>query len=380
MCSLLEVRFDETNRAREEELTVALKRNLLDYFRKEKETEKEEEMAERDNVRDSTDNNNNVIAIEENSRPLRENNSKNYKDRRIEIVEYCKRYGNKQTLLKYGGIGLKKQTLSDWMRAIEKGQPIGAKPRGKKNHVPEKLREELLEVVREIRSAGQEVHLQTIVNHIQAIVIQHNMTSEQLRVKLDKNWARRWAVKNGYANRRATKAKMTKEFTEESREEFLMKIALTVHDNKINQELVVIFDETGINLCPTSKTTYNLIGEKQVILAMLDDKRQYTLGLGMLRFSFSIDDSYLFFNNTFQSFLFWSPRAHQIGVTMSGEKLNPQIIFEGTTTRCLPKGDGWDGLLFCHSSNHWQDLNTTREWINSVLIPWYASSFKFCFI
>jgi hypothetical protein len=63
-----------------------------------------------------------------------------------------------------------------------------------------------------------------------------------------------------------------------------MKVALTVSDNMIDKRLVVVFDETGINLCPTAKTTFNIKGEKQVILSMLGDKRQYTLGLGMLLF------------------------------------------------------------------------------------------------
>jgi hypothetical protein len=216
-----------------------------------------------------------IIELETVEKPKRNNHSKLYNGRRSEIVEFCKVNTPAKTLAQYGHLGLKKQTLSDWMNREKIGKPIGVvNTRGRKEVVPKELRLELRATISEIREAGQEVHLQTIVNHMEAIIIQN---PGQFNVKIDTHWARRWAIKNGYANRRATKAKLTKEFTEETRNEFLMKVALTVSDNMIDKRLVVVFDETGINLCPTAKTTFNIKGEKQVILSMLGDKRQYTL-------------------------------------------------------------------------------------------------------
>lgn len=148
--------------------------------------------------------------------------------------------------------------------------------------IPNEVLVELREAIEEIRAAGQEVHHQTIINNLESILVAKKLEILKEKVKIDKHWARRWAISQGYVQRKGTQSKVIKEFTEETRKEFLMKIALTVQDNSISQELVVIFDETSANLCPTTNSTLNVRGEKQVKIANFDDKRQYTLGLGLL--------------------------------------------------------------------------------------------------
>lgn len=262
------------------DIPIQKKSTLLDHFPKEVRIVDHNNNYDIDDTNDNIIDNNNII-IEIKEKEKRNNNSKLYKDKRTEIISYCNINGPKKTLEKYSGIGLKQQTLSDWNKRAKEGKPIGSKKKGREEVVPEKLRNELSATIKEIREAGQEVHLQTIVNNIQSIIIQNNKGELLETYKIDKHWARRWALKNNYSHRKGTKGKLVKEFTEDSRNEFLMKLAITIKDNQIPDNLVLIFDETAINLCPTSKTTYNQKGDKQVILAMLDDKRQYTLGLGM---------------------------------------------------------------------------------------------------
>lgn len=60
-----------------------------------------------------------------------------------------------------------------------------------------------------------------------------------------------------------------------------------------------------------------------------------------------------------------------------GDKLDPQIIFEGTTNRCLPKVDK-TGLLFSKTYNHWQNEASTKEWLVEVAFPWYDYHLKDC--
>jgi hypothetical protein len=115
-----------------------------------------------------------IIELETVEKPKRNNHSKLYNGRRSEIVEFCKVNTPAKTLAQYGHLGLKKQTLSDWMNREKIGKPIGVvNTRGRKEVVPKELRLELRATISEIREAGQEVHLQTIVNHMEAIIIQN---------------------------------------------------------------------------------------------------------------------------------------------------------------------------------------------------------------
>jgi hypothetical protein len=65
-----------------------------------------------------------------------------------------------------------------------------------------------------------------------------------------------------------------------------------------------------------------------------------------------------------------------MGSTRSGGLLPPQLLYEGKTQRCHAKGvDFPSDWNVHHSSTHWSNSDTMKEYVNKVLIP-YADMTK----
>jgi hypothetical protein len=54
----------------------------------------------------------------------------------------------------------------------------------------------------------------------------------------------------------------------------------------------------------------------------------------------------------------------------TGLVLDPQLIFEGKTPKCLPKSPAPPGMVFDYSSSHWQTPETMIRYTNKILIPY----------
>ena len=58
------------------------------------------------------------------------------------------------------------------------------------------------------------------------------------------------------------------------------------------------------------------------------------------------------------------------GITLSGDFLCPQLIYKGTTTKCLPSvhfPSGWHATFM---ENHWSNENTMEECLEKILLPY----------
>lgn len=122
-------------------------------------------------------------------------------------------------------------------------------------------------------------------------------------------WLRRWRTDNFISRRAVTTARRADVDKEATRTKFLHRVAFVVHKYGIPMELVYHADETGVCLSPTATSTLDFRGEKQVSGAGIGDKRQATV---------------------------------MLGGTIAGEKLTPQVVFEGKTARVLPADEpGW---------------------------------------
>ena len=65
-----------------------------------------------------------------------------------------------------------------------------------------------------------------------------------------------------------------------------------------------------------------------------------------------------------------------LGCSMSGDFLQPQLIYQGKTKKCLPHfqfPDSWD---VTYSENHWTNENTTRQYIINILLPYLQGKKK----
>ena len=63
---------------------------------------------------------------------------------------------------------------------------------------------------------------------------------------------------------------------DELKAQFLEEVATTVYVEEIPPELILNWDQTGINLVPSSSWTMEQKGAKYVELTGIDDKRQIT--------------------------------------------------------------------------------------------------------
>ena len=104
--------------------------------------------------------------------------------------------------------------------------------------------------------------------------------------------------------------------------------------DEIPAELVINFDQTALNIVPTSDWTMEAEGSKRVEI-ITKDKRQITAVLAG---------------------------------TLNGDILPCQIIYQGTTTRCLPKYDFPNNRHITYSANHWSTGETMTEYVDNPYI------------
>jgi hypothetical protein len=103
--------------------------------------------------------------------------------------------------------------------------------------------------------------------------------------------------------------------------------------------MIVNFDQTGLNIVPTSSWTLDQRGAKQVEITGLGDKRQITAVLAC---------------------------------SMTGTLLPLQLIYAGTTTKCHPPYAFPPEFHITHSATHWSTSETMEQYVVEVLVPYFA--------
>ena len=104
---------------------------------------------------------------------------------------------------------------------------------------------------------------------------------------------------------------------------------------------MVNWDQSGINIVPSSNWTMEQEGASRVEIVGLNDKRQITM--------------------TFAA-------------SLSGDFLPPQILYKGKTECCHPSFSFPDGYDIWHSPNHWANGNTVVRYIENVILPYFRRS------
>ena len=115
-----------------------------------------------------------------------------------------------------------------------------------------------------------------------------------------------------------------------SRNLFLQSVVETVTMEEISPQLVFNWDQTGMNIVPSSSWTMEEKGSKRIELVDIKDKRQITA---------------------------------VFCCTIQSDFLPVQPIYKGTTRRCYPKHNfpaGWD---ITHSKKHWSNESTVIQYI-----------------
>jgi hypothetical protein len=105
-------------------------------------------------------------------------------------------------------------------------------------------------------------------------------------------------------------------------------------------------DPTGLHLVPADNHTYEKMGSQEVRVIGGDDKRQITVC---------------------------------VGSSMNGDLLPLQLIFQGKTQQCLPARTpeaAAAGFHLTKSENHWSSLETMKEYIVEVIVPYTKERIK----
>lgn len=96
-------------------------------------------------------------------------------------------------------------------------------------------------------------------------------------ITLTKHWGKHLLNRMGFVKRRATtKAKITIQNFEEVKVQFLLDIKAVVEFHEIPHDLIINWDQTGINYVPVGSWTMEKEGSKRVEIVAIDDKRQIT--------------------------------------------------------------------------------------------------------
>lgn len=160
-------------------------------------------------------------------------------------------------------------------------------------------------------------------------------------LQFDKSWAQRVLEKMEYNRRKGTKAARNKpENFDGIRSEFFKRISDSVKKHAIPPSMVINWDQTGINIVPVGEWTLAPQGSKQVQIFGLGDKRQITV-------------------------LF--------SVTLDGQLLPPQLLYEGKTEQCHPQikfPSDWD---IWHTPNHWSNESSMLRFIDKIIIPYFEN-------
>ena len=154
---------------------------------------------------------------------------------------------------------------------------------------------------------------------------------------LSRGWARSLLTRMKFTKRMGTTAaKVTPENFDELRLKFLQEIVDIVKMEEVPPQLVLNWDQMGLNLVPASTWTMERQGTKRVRINGFKDKQMITG---------------VFCGN------------------LIGEFLPMQLIYGGKTKRCHPTTQfptDWD---ITHNTKHWSNETTMISYIKKIIVP-----------
>jgi hypothetical protein len=191
-----------------------------------------------------------------------------------------------------------------------------------------------------LRENGAVVNTAITIACAEGIVKSHDSNLLQENgghISLTKFWAKNLMKRMGLVKRKAsTTAKVSAKDFAKLKNQFTFDVSSVIEMEEIPPELVVNWDQTGINYVPVSSWTMALEGSKRVEIAGVDDKRQITT---------------------------------VFAGTMSGEFLPPQIIYKGKTAKCVPSTEYPPDWHVTFTENHWSNETTMIAYLQKILFP-----------
>ena len=196
----------------------------------------------------------------------------------------------------------------------------------------------------ETRRRGGTINTSVVIATGTGIVMSQNPTLlvGDGKIELTKDWAKYLPHHMGFVKRKATtKAKVDVKEFEEIKRLFLLDVKNVVQMDEICNDMIVNWDQTGINYVPVSSWTMEAEGSKRVKLIGKDDKRQITV---------------------------------VFAGSLGGDILPIQVIYQGKSLKCLPKFNFPSTWHVTYSINHWANKNTMEDYTKMIIIPYFEQT------
>ena len=222
------------------------------------------------------------------------------------------------------------------------------KKRGRSTLLPEELDIKVLAMIKAMRTSGAVINYNIIKSIALGIVKANDRTmlvenggSLEFGIK----WCESIAKRLDFVKRKATTAKplLAPGLIKEVGLSFYNEINEIVHAHKIPADLIINIDQTPLPFVLISKYTLEKKGKSRVPVLGTSDYRQIT--------------------GTF-------------AITMAGEFLPIQLIYQGKTDRSQPKYEFPKEFHVTQTPNHWADENTSIEMIKKILVPYIREKRK----
>ena len=254
------------------------------------------------------------------------------------------------------GIHLRKSTVYDWLRKLEKDpsyQP-GSGYLGNSHALrfSDTFRSALLAIIRRMRDDACPIY-DNICRAIGLSLLQEKDSSGEYlfpdrkllddgKLCLSLSWCRSFMHDNHLVSRAVTTARradMPAEYCVEKGKEFAMRLAIHVSNHRILKSFIYHWDETALPFIIVCNRTRETKGAKKVSMVGYGNKRQIT-GAAL--------------------------------VTMAGELVSMLTVFKGSTTRCLPNGyltSSRFGVRCTCTDSHWISVDVQKTFITLDLEP-----------
>ena len=177
--------------------------------------------------------------------------------------------------------------------------------------------------IRKLRAAGGIINADVVVASATGVVLSKNRALLKQyggSIVIERSWAKSLLTRMKFTKRKgSTAAKLPLAEFENIKSNYLEKIKAFV-DHGIVPQMVINWDQTALRLVPHLDWTMEEWGTKKITIKGLDDKHEITVLLA---------------------------------ITLSGELLPPQLLYQGKSDRCHPDVNfpcDWD---IWHMDNHW---------------------------
>jgi len=231
----------------------------------------------------------------------------------------------------------KSQGNSSNNSTLEEVPTLPRKKSGRPLLIGDELDVQVQEYIKHLRKAGSPVNTQIVIATAEGIILSKDANLLG-NTELSKGWAKYLLKRIGFVKRKATTAaKGNVENFDILKEEFLLEIKNVVCMDEIPKDLIINFDQTGINYVPLTSWMMEQEGAKRVEIVAKDDKWQITA---------------------------------VFAASFTGDFLPPQLVYQGKTERCLPQFQFPPDWNITFSPNHWSNELTMKEYLEQIILPY----------